>query len=107
MRISDWSSDVCSSDLIVDDADEPGVEHGYRPVQNLLQRRHRGAPRLGRLGAQALDLVVLAGGQRHGSSTFGRPPSTTRRPPHARCFPFNGPATRLYWTLSGSTRLWR
>src|SRR3546814_15388474 len=81
---------------IVDDADEPVVEHGYRPVQNLLQRRHRGAPRRGSLGALALDLVVLAGGQRHGSSTFGRPPSTTRRPPPARCCLFNGPATRLY-----------
>src|SRR3546814_1364543 len=41
MRISDWSSDVCSSDLV---AGEAGVEHeaGIGEVLDLLLRRQQG-----------------------------------------------------------------
>src|SRR3546814_12022190 len=40
MRISDWSSDVCSSDLIVE-ARLPEARHPPRPVG---KRRERGGP---------------------------------------------------------------
>src|SRR3546814_7518965 len=53
MRISDWSSDVCSSDLILEigiaridedrAADRVAPEHGaLRPLQNFDARDHRG-----------------------------------------------------------------
>src|SRR3546814_10616549 len=47
MRISDWSSDVCSSDLVAVPGDVPIVEHmaqsRHRPIQESLfvGRQHR------------------------------------------------------------------
>src|SRR3546814_11153810 len=39
MRISDWSSDVCSSDLRYGDADRPGDDHEDRDVAGRRQGR--------------------------------------------------------------------
>src|SRR3546814_20803763 len=84
MRISDWSSDVCSSDLLVDlpgiaqvagerarAAGKVGVELGLRLLQHRLapyaddeacaQRQHAEPPRLAEAGAAAgeEDALVL------------------------------------------------
>src|SRR3546814_16631617 len=68
MRISDWSSDVCSSDLLirnwrlfhlVDDEDEPALrvdaihnERGYRKVRRALARQYD-------IGWQEPDIQVV------------------------------------------------
>src|SRR3546814_17970279 len=61
MRISDWSSDVCSSDLLVEDLLEPqlvGLVHDDE--QHLVVRRPAAPRALRRLGAeQALELQVV------------------------------------------------
>src|SRR3546814_17323250 len=45
MRISDWSSDVCSSDLEIGDAEQPvGVEHAVGTLLHLVIRAVRDAP---------------------------------------------------------------
>src|SRR3546814_14956749 len=43
MRISDWSSDVCSSDLLARDAKDYAASAGERAVDGHLQRCHPGA----------------------------------------------------------------
>src|SRR3546814_17558313 len=77
MRISDWSSDVCSSDLLirnwrlfhlVDDEDEPALrvdaihnERGYRKVRRALARQYD-------IGWQEPDIQVVdvdMAGDRH------------------------------------------
>src|SRR3546814_10265066 len=42
MRISDWSSDVCSSDLVLRPVDRGGGDHraGDRPGRNAARRGH-------------------------------------------------------------------
>src|SRR3546814_15081824 len=41
MRISDWSSDVCSSDLVLlgDDETVVGLAHGFQPLPRHLRQR--------------------------------------------------------------------
>src|SRR3546814_20085726 len=64
MRISDWSSDVCSSDLI--DLRAPGILAGELHVgaqaARLLHRTHRLLDHLVRLHAQLVLHVDRAGG---------------------------------------------
>src|SRR3546814_20079207 len=55
MRISDWSSDVCSSDLRREHA------RGQRLLREVLQRHHR----LGVAADQIADRFLEAGGVRH------------------------------------------
>src|SRR3546814_9623811 len=44
MRISDWSSDVCSSDLLAEAPDQPGGKRiGERPVRRDREQRGSGA----------------------------------------------------------------
>src|SRR3546814_18616386 len=52
MRISDWSSDVCSSDLIEPGADVIGMAHGRRDAEARAAegRRHFGDELLARIG---------------------------------------------------------
>src|SRR3546814_11138728 len=54
MRISDWSSDVCSSDLLADDAADA------RDARIILARPHRLAGGLG-IGAHRTDLENVIG----------------------------------------------
>src|SRR3546814_20849448 len=81
MRISDWSSDVCSSDLLLDVVGEPlglaekllGALELALQLGELAERQRGQIARLiekrGRLVLQALDLVVdlleRAGGRQH------------------------------------------
>src|SRR3546814_7870520 len=54
MRISDWSSDVCSSDLVVSRADEAAVDHaGFDGYGNLAKIDEQVRE----------DVVVLLGGR--------------------------------------------
>src|SRR3546814_3478007 len=43
MRISDWSSDVCSSDLLADILGDDGVDDAVRLALDLLRRRETAA----------------------------------------------------------------
>src|SRR3546814_2179051 len=81
MRISDWSSDVCSSDLVVAPAGggRAAADHGYRRVPEQArvagheqrQRRARDAPQQGRVVGVVPAEQVAAG--------FGPPRSEARR----------------------------
>src|SRR3546814_2897006 len=55
MRISDWSSDVCSSDLLKDSKSSYAIE-GERPPQDRIQRWGRA---IGEAGRQPLDREEL------------------------------------------------
>src|SRR3546814_17264943 len=60
MRISDWSSDVCSSDLRFDDFLKPGVEIAVTPHQLLVRPVIDGArDQIDRLG-EAGPVVAIA-----------------------------------------------
>src|SRR3546814_11811070 len=88
MRISDWSSDVCSSDLLLDVVGEPlglaekllGALELALQLGELAERQRGQIARLiekrGRLVLQALDLVVdlleRAGGRQHILRIVGR-----------------------------------
>src|SRR3546814_14542110 len=48
MRISDWSSDVCSSDLLIEPFAEQRLEGGHQPFEILRMRLLRG-PRPNRI----------------------------------------------------------
>src|SRR3546814_13680235 len=67
MRISDWSSDVCSSDLVVEGEQRAGVPHRRErrgcPATDLLGGRGLVAQlRVGRLeGAQLAEQLVVLG----------------------------------------------
>src|SRR3546814_2572005 len=107
MRISDWSSDVCSSDLLVDlpgiaqvagkrarAAGKVGVELGLRLLQHRLapsaddeacaQRQHAAAHRLAEAGAAAGDedaLVLQEVALEHGKvSRHAAPPGVSTAP---------------------------
>src|SRR3546814_13033326 len=81
MRISDWSSDVCSSDLASDDFRDLGILACYRPVAgtpDAAQRRSLDARDFYRLLALAhvdpgrafseyAAFYLATDGQRHGS----------------------------------------
>src|SRR3546814_6911152 len=86
MRISDWSSDVCSSDLVVvdiEDGDTPGtgVDEGLRGDGGVVEEAvaavevggrvmpRRAAERKGRAGALAHE---IGAGQRHVGAGSGR-----------------------------------
>src|SRR3546814_1848994 len=63
MRISDWSSDVCSSDLVADIGDVDDM--GERPPSHVpgLPRQHA-AERVGEdIGAQIADMRVIVDGR--------------------------------------------
>src|SRR3546814_787124 len=63
MRISDWSSDVCSSDLHVQD-DELRVDDLVEQADRLLaiaRTHHREPRRLQHVGVHAPELVVVFG----------------------------------------------
>src|SRR3546814_10980421 len=65
MRISDWSSDVCSSDLLPDAAVEegPGGGEALRPVvQPVQQRRGVDAGQQRPLGVEVVVGRAVAGG---------------------------------------------
>src|SRR3546814_13787761 len=78
MRISDWSSDVCSSDLRLEATRQPFLEFGKRRIGAFIAVRERGAeharlqPRR-RIGARR-QAVVEAGGEKRGGHR--RPLST-------------------------------
>src|SRR3546814_4719950 len=70
MRISDWSSDVCSSDLIDPDPGRGGVDRPVRRPDDHLARSRRprpppqdraGAPRASRMMEEALAHYRCAG----------------------------------------------
>src|SRR3546814_16383733 len=63
MRISDWSSDVCSSDLLLALTDLRRLEHVVeRAIELLAYSRHHRLEGLARLGHRALGAdAVLAG----------------------------------------------
>src|SRR3546814_16865549 len=63
MRISDWSSDVCSSDLLLALTDLRRIEHVVeRAIELLAYSRHHRLEGLARLGHRALGAdAVLAG----------------------------------------------
>src|SRR3546814_16485844 len=54
MRISDWSSDVCSSDLITSEDDVAGAQARRPSIEK--SRRYKGHPRLAQI---CLELVHL------------------------------------------------
>src|SRR3546814_15378160 len=59
MRISDWSSDVCSSDLAVAAPDHSAGAAGRNPGPSWAERRERFARRLGRwLRKNAMSFYV-------------------------------------------------
>src|SRR3546814_7575329 len=57
MRISDWSSDVCSSDLLVAAFDEDGGEAALRHEALLIRHHHL-------IGAPAMQGVAVEGAVR-------------------------------------------
>src|SRR3546814_986843 len=69
MRISDWSSDVCSSDLVPDDAglQEPDQQEMYSDAQEIVPGIEVGdyieeslePEEFGRIGAQAAKQAIL------------------------------------------------
>src|SRR3546814_4606652 len=61
MRISDWSSDVCSSDLAVTIADRAPIRHGIA-IKRLPDHLMRDASRLAR-GLLLPRFVALGGGE--------------------------------------------
>src|SRR3546814_11739249 len=62
MRISDWSSDVCSSDL-VDRAHQPEQRHEHQWDQDIESHRPASSPLRGlRLGRMSLSLSALTVG---------------------------------------------
>src|SRR3546814_9222658 len=64
MRISDWSSDVCSSDLVAKGEDRAGADVGEDDAQRPQRQRQ---PRAARLGG-----VMIGGDARNGASpAFG------------------------------------
>src|SRR3546814_16228871 len=91
MRISDWSSDVCSSDLHQDDGDDRGAVEGLDHAGGLVGSEagdagHMGPHTVGGGGlevvAEVLDRLGPAGGERRpthachhqlGSPVFGSP----------------------------------
>src|SRR3546814_10646742 len=58
MRISDWSSDVCSSDLVDRLGHEPAWHGDHRLLDELLQPVERG---VGRVGVDRGDATGMAG----------------------------------------------
>src|SRR3546814_17698426 len=70
MRISDWSSDVCSSDL----AFKPDLLHAHSPVLDALaalrMARRRGLPLLYEIRAFWEDAAVGNGTGREGSARY-------------------------------------
>src|SRR3546814_13229175 len=60
MRISDWSSDVCSSDLDLQRVDVRGQFHPYK----VPARRPRGARALRKIARHGLQQFALLHGQR-------------------------------------------
>src|SRR3546814_20723561 len=84
MRISDWSSDVCSSDLLLEQADEsraqPGgllrrqrLDRAAQPLHVLLDRRQvddgaarQALARLAQAGGEGVHVAIEAGGLAHG-----------------------------------------
>src|SRR3546814_8997670 len=84
MRISDWSSDVCSSDLLLEQADEsraqPGgllrrqrLDRAAQPLHVLLDRRQvddgaarQALARLAQAGGEGVHVGFEAGGLAHG-----------------------------------------
>src|SRR3546814_19410397 len=65
MRISDWSSDVCSSDLLIGKRWPGDVGGPHEPTRNSSARHRRGARRHRRLHAPRLDRVAGAGAGDH------------------------------------------
>src|SRR3546814_1303885 len=90
MRISDWSSDVCSSDLSAllgpgQSRHAPGID----PVPDVRRPRHPALQRAGggqRSGASALEGALLPPIQKHGvcrsAGSWGRAPLDANVPRH-------------------------
>src|SRR3546814_17175831 len=82
MRISDWSSDVCSSDLVVDSDDTAGVPRDFstRPemVAALDGQRTSGTRPSETLGTDLMYVAipVASGGTVHGAVRVTYPTST-------------------------------
>src|SRR3546814_18027751 len=92
MRISDWSSDVCSSYLLVRNAEHPSC-HGQRLSRPATQPRHRSRARLVPLGRspgerrrrklarRTCDLPDFAGVMPP-PRPFGKNSGASKSPPH-------------------------
>src|SRR3546814_6681058 len=70
MRISDWSSDVCSSDLRLEATRQPFLEFGKRRIGASIAVRERGAEharlQTRRRNGARRQAVVEAGGEKRG-----------------------------------------
>src|SRR3546814_12311273 len=79
MRISDWSSDVCSSDLRINVRALPFIDHVARPLRRafaevLLDRLSRSIDSLPQLGdhlGDAKPTVIMKGGEDRKSVVSG------------------------------------
>src|SRR3546814_19164330 len=83
MRISDWSSDVCSSDLLVDPRlgakriADIGEARIFDPGGEIEQ--HRISPEIGALQIEILDRGISAVGEQRGPVIIGPDRSEERR----------------------------
>src|SRR3546814_18250054 len=102
MRISDWSSDVCSSDLLVGEGDgedlagrarlagdqqvgEPGGQHAGLAGAGAGQHQHRAVERLDRSTLAFVEGAEIGvGPRRTGVRPRGREEKTGREPGRAR-----------------------
>src|SRR3546814_17579105 len=99
MRISDWSSDVCSSDLRGRGGHAPGRKARHRPGRDGVARQDRPQGPAPRLGGQPRAGAVEGAGHRYTLASLALEGKATRARPRE---PDGSGLTAL--RLSGATR---